>query len=68
MTRWDVLTLAGRVERTVSGDRSKVMEPAEPLTFKMAFLSRRSAGEWDRVRAGPPTHKRHETGLQGVVV
>jgi hypothetical protein len=23
------------------------MEPAEPLTFAMAFLSRRSAGEWD---------------------
>lgn len=34
----------------MSGDRSKTMEPAEPFTFGIALVSRRSAGDWDRVQ------------------
>jgi len=44
------------------------MKPAEPFTFGIALVSRRSAGDRDRVRNGPQTHKGHEAGPQGVVV
>ena len=52
----------------VSGDRSKVMEPAKSFTFKISLVARRGAGGWDRMRAGPQTHKRHVAGPQWVVV